>query len=267
MGSFPGSVLLNQGQIYKQTSDKRMPLGTRGYTKDGRVFRYARSGATAITIGSLCQGIVIDANLDMDIIMADSTDWGVPTTSDTKIYLSTDQSITTANTYADGYLFVTDGTGEGQMVQIKSNEGTTSAAGPETAPRLDLFEDGTLQTALDTSSEVGLARNIYDAVISAIDAAPTAIPVGVAPVTTSGNYYFWIQTWGPCPVITADTLIVGEVVIYSCATGEGAIAGRGVAGIDSGATDAEVTSAVRVGECMSVGTTGEYSLIYLKLAP
>lgn len=265
--SFPGSVLLSQEQVYTQTSDKRMPLGTRGYTKDGRVFRYAKSGATAITIGKLCQGIVIDANLDMDIIMADSTDWAAPTTGSTAVYLSTAQSITTANTYADGYLFVTDGAGEGQMVQIKTNEATTAAAGPQTAPRLDLFEDGTFQTALTTASEVGLARNIYDAVVMVPDAAPTAVPIGVAPVTTTGNYYFWIQTWGPCPCVTGNTLVVSEAIIAGSATAEGAVVGGGVFPIASGDTGPDVTSAVRVGEVMSVGTNGEYSLIYLKLAP
>lgn len=267
---FPGSVLLSQEMVYEQTSDKRHPLGTRGYTRDGRVFRYAQSGSTSILIGNLCQSPVIDTDLDMDAIMADSTDWAAPTTSATKMYLSTDHSNTTANNYADGYLFVTDGTGEGQMIQVKSSEPTTAAAGPQTAPRFDFFGDGRLQTALDTTSEVGFAMNIYNKVVRGVDAAPTAIPIGVTPVTTTASYYFWLQTWGPCPCITVGTIVVGEVVTYGSDTA-GATArydkGGGVTPIASGDTGPDTTSAVRVGECMSVGTDGEYSLIYLKLAP
>ncbi len=267
---FPGSVLLSQVMIYEQTADKRHPLGTRGYTRDGRVFRYARSGATSILIGNLCQSPVIDIDLDMNAIMADSTDHAAPTTSATKMFLSTDHSNTTSNVYADGYMFITDGTGEGQMVQIKSDEPTTGTAGPAYCPRFDFFGDGRLQTALDTTSEVGFAKNIYDLVVRGVDAAPTAIPVGVSPVTTTASYYFWLQTWGPCPVITVGTLIVANVVSYGSDTA-GATArydkGGGVNVISSGDTGPDVTSAVRVGECMSVGTDGEYSLIYLKLAP
>src|SRR3990167_7435707 len=53
--SFPYSVPLTAREVRTSTSVQRAPLGTRGEDADGRVFRYAKNGTTALAKGFLCQ--------------------------------------------------------------------------------------------------------------------------------------------------------------------------------------------------------------------
>ena len=51
--SFPNTVQLSEEQTVTIASAQSVPLGTRGVTTDGRVFRYAQAGATALTAHKL----------------------------------------------------------------------------------------------------------------------------------------------------------------------------------------------------------------------
>jgi len=48
-------------------------------------------------------------------------------------------------------------------------------------------------------------KNPYDSVIVAA-VAPTAAVLGVPNVYVAASYYFWLQTWGVCPV-KSDTTV------------------------------------------------------------
>lgn len=263
---FPGSILLNQGDIYTQTADKRHPLGTRGYTRDGRVFRYSKAGAADLSVGLLMCSPVTPSDEAIDELF--SSDYETPTTSSTVIYLSTGTSLTTAGYYNDGFCWICDGTGEGQIIQIKSDAGATTAAA-DVFPTFYPYEEDKLTATVTTSSEIGLVKNQYDGIIVRPDSAATSVPRGITPRAVTTLYYFWLQTWGMCPVLTAGTVVLGHAVIAATATGTSVGEIVCITTLASTATDVHVQEdqAIRVGNIVVVGATTDYSLIDLHLAP
>ena len=107
--------------------------------------------------------------------------------------------------YEDGYIFVNDADGEGQLFPIWRH----SAAGSSGTLTIDLFENDFVATALTTSSEVGLAKSIYNAAeiwdVNDIDGPIVGVP---ASDIASGSYG-WFQTAGPAAVRTTVSEVVG----------------------------------------------------------
>jgi len=252
--SFPGSILLNQGDIYKQTSAKIHPLGTRGYTRDGRVFRYAECSSTAITVA----GALLQTSL-----RPDSANWAddlavdaVPTSNSTSIYITATTACATANYFADGYVYVSDACGQGQLVQIKSHAVMTSGA---TAQEIKLYEEDKFIMALTTASKVGLVANPYKDVIIKPATLITSPVVGVNPMPITANYFFWCQTWGPTPVITNDALDINlPVCLDSSVSG----------GCQKMSSAQEVQDQLVIGQALTIGSgAGDNALVMLTLAP
>jgi hypothetical protein len=272
---FPGSVLLNQGDVFAQTSDKRHPLGTRGYTRDGRVYRYARAGGTNLEVGKLMQMPAHIVNWDKNLHPSSIHGSSVSTNS-TYVYvhfrvISTGTLPTSANVVADGYLIVNDGTGQGQYVQIASNTASTSTLAKNTCRTKVVFREGEHLTARlavssgwgasggATGSQVGLIRNPYDKVIvSAKHATGTGIVLGVTPRAVTANYYFWLQTWGPAVCLCDTAATIGYAAVRS-ATDIGAY--RQNTTLDVGITQPQI------GQMLQTGVDTEYEMINLNLAP
>ncbi len=273
-----GSILLKGKEIYRETADKRHPLGTRAYTRDGRVFRYARNGGTALTVGKLITARAPIASLSDDL----SVNAGV--TSGAESINITITSVTSANYYSEGYLFVNSGAGEGQMAQILSH--TSASTGSTILDRMNIvFQHGAvLTTAISTGasgttdSEVGIIPNPYDRAIVAA-ATVTGVPLGITPRAVTANYYFWVQTWGPavCQVNSAGTSIpaVGFPLIPATIAGAVSRYFGYLSCADSSASWAAGDVRVMlikyghypIGNCMEVGADGETGMVDLKLAP
>lgn len=264
--SFPGSILLDQGDIYKITSDKRHPLGTRGYTRDGRVFRYAKAGSTALLMGYVQQQAAEDTDYNFNLNPATST---APATASTAITLELATAATIAeDEIKEGFLWCNDGTGDLQYVQI---EGNTANAGAATGTfDVYIMEGDSFTVAPTTASEFGCHKNKYDdVVICDTCAAHTGAPVGVAVRAVTASYYCWLQTWGPCPVMSVGTPTIGDPVFIDSGSATGTTGAvhpvttstavpetDGSAGFDS------------VGVCLGVGAgSGETCLVDLKISP
>lgn len=261
--SFPGSVLLDQGEIFKPHVTKRFPLGTRGYTRDGRAFRYARAGAAALVPGMLIQAPAVDTEVVAQEY-ADSTDWAAPTTNSTVFYLSTDTTIATANFFKDGYFMVTAGSTSnviGQMVQIESHSGAAGAAGATGVVKVYPYSEERLTAAFTTANTVSIIANPYNNVIVSLDAAPTGIPVGVCPASVTAAYYFWLQTWGMACMRVSDTWDTGHSIIYASATGT-----REGESLPWSTLESDKGAAV-VGIANYIGTDGYAGAGFLTLAP
>jgi len=227
--------------------------------EDGRVFHYSEGGASDLAIAKLMQQAVVQSNHDVDItVTTDATSGLYPAIGDKAITITT-QAVLTKDQYKDGYIFVDSGTGLGQMAQIKSHPAESTGAA---SCKITLYDHDALVTALDATSDVGLRLNLYDGVIINPQAAATGVPIGVTPraVDVSVAKYFWLQTWGPCLVLTNGSLLVGKAVCPS-ATTDGAI---DVYPLNS--ADASGQQPV-VGWVMTVASSTEYSLVYLTIAP
>lgn len=239
---------LSEPDIRGESADQAFPIGAALITDDG-VFRYAKNGGVAVTIGKLLQqaaraGSDHDANLAVAVVaVVGATSVIITNGSSTAI---------TADMYKDGYLFVNDADGEGAMYKIKSHPAAATTA----TCAIKLVDP--LEVALTTSSEVGLRKNLYDGVI-VNPVTPTGSPVGVVNLSSfTANYYGWIKTKGITALLAEGTLVVGMHCKASVTT-------AGAVTPHNNLTD---TNPVIVGIVLVVpGATTEYGLVKIDLDP
>jgi len=242
MANFPGLVITPH-DVFTFTSDQRLPLGTRAITKDGRVFRYCKAGASDLVAGNLIQSSAPVAN------HLANTPPAVPVGSTSFVY-TPGATAGAENLYAEGYLQVDTTPGNGYTYVVSGHPAISAS----TAFTLTL-EDA-IQVALTTSSRVGLIANPYKNVIQ----APTTLTgkvVGVAPAPITAAYYGWLQTWGPASVLINGTPAVTAPVINSATT----------AGAVDVWTAAAQPTANLVGHMMQVGVSGKNNFVFLEIAP
>ena len=198
--SFPNTIHGKPGWEKAQTSDQRHKIGTRMTLADGRVFRYALDSGSGIAAGRLVQAPVTDTADDENLAVSAASAAGSTTvTTGTSLTITKDQ-------YKEGYLYINDNEGEGQIYQVKGNTAVSGAVG--CVFTID-DEDG-FNIALTTSSQFGVVYNPYDGVL----VQPTTITnvaVGVSTCTVTASYYTWVQTWGMCALLdTGATWVVGD---------------------------------------------------------
>lgn len=202
-------------------------LGTRR-AHDGKVFRFAKCDTgTALIAGDLLQSAAYGGSLSStqgghDLVIATAStvgaNFGYATLNSTGTYA--------ANYYKDGYYIVSDGSavqGCGQMKKILSHPATTSSG----ASCKFTFDD-TLEVLISTSGKAGIIKNLYDDVILA-PTTMTGVSVGVPPVAVPvATPYFWLQTWGLCPLEIKTAMTAGTTVMRdSGATGTGGLLSSG----------------------------------------
>ncbi len=270
---FPGSVLLNDEKVQETTTDKRFPLGTRGYTRDGRTFYYSRNGATALKAGVPLQSAVPSAN---EVLNRTGTTKLKANSSKIKIMTSGTGQFATANAFADGYLYLlTSATAKGSAVyaQIKSHSTQTlTATGVVSVyfyPGGGLYSPTTV--AGNTNAKVGVQRNPFDKVVVKPSGVLTALPLGVPVRLVAANAYFWMQTWGACPVRCDTTAVkIGTPVGVSTNTTAryiGINSTKPTSGAITGTWTVVNNIIAGLGVSMVVGVSGEYRMIFLKIAP
>jgi len=201
--SFPLKIQGTWGQQFQTTVAKKLPFGTVMELPDGREFVYARNGSVELAAGRVCQQAVVVSGHEKDLVPA-ATAIGATTVS-----LTNATTAITANMYAEGSLWISDGPGEGYVYHIKSNpaEATGSAACIFT-----LEEDDAIQVALvAATSKVGLRKNKCDGVLVA-PTTFTGVVVGVTSCVVAASYYCWLLIKGCASVLTNGTVISGKAV-------------------------------------------------------
>ena len=227
--AFPTTVYLSYGWEKVETSEKKLKLGTRGELPDGRVFYYAQNSSTAIsTAGMLVDGLLNEADHDMDKAVTAATSAGSTTVSLEITEASGGSGDLVKDEYADGYLMFNDGPGEGEVYRIKSHPAHDASADATCVFTLD--EPDGIRTALTTSSLAGIFKSPYNAVaIVDGDATPTSRTgvVGVTTIPVTASYYCWLQTAGISTVaLGAQVGVVGDALTISQESGESGMAER-----------------------------------------
>ncbi|MPZ20139.1 MAG: hypothetical protein GEV06_19810 [Luteitalea sp.] len=232
-------IVLGQ-DAFTSSATQLHPLGTRGFTKDGRRFRYAQAGATTVA-GSLYQSAAPLAN------HLANTPPAVDSGAKSFVY-TPGATGGAANLYAEGYMQVDTTPGNGYTYQVSGHGAITAS----TAFTLTLVDP--IQVALTTSSRVGLIANPYKNVIVAATTV-TAPAVGVSPCIIASGEYGWLQTYGPASVLVNGTPGVG-VGVVSSATTAGAV--------DVAAVAAEINVRI-LGRMAQVGVSGKNNFCFLTL--
>lgn len=239
MGLTTNSVVYAQ-DFRDISSTKQMPLGTKGETRDGRLYRYALAGAVNLAAGKITIAEASAAN-HTNRLLTTAAALGA-----TKVSVPLGATAAAADLYADGQLVVNDNTGEGTSYLIASHA-AASSSGTLVANLID-----PIKVALDTTTEVSLIRNRFAGiVVSANSVAAQAVGVPNVPITAA--FYGWVQTGGECSVLSDG--IIGK--------GSGAIISDAV----NGAVEVEVAGTVtqRVGYAPEATVDTEYRAIVLTL--
>lgn len=211
-------------------------LGALATTGDGRHYRYALAGGTALVPGKLQQ------------TAAETTGWenlAVAAAAIGATSVTTTSTVTvTANQLTGGYMVVTTSTGVGYQYEIGTHAAASSAV-----VTLNLVDP--IIVALDTNSRVDLVANPYSGVI-VNPATATGFPVGVAVAAVPATYYGWIQCRGVANVLADGAITVGTSLVASNAT--------------AGAVEPLTGVQAIVGTAMTGISTTEYGAVNLHLS-
>lgn len=157
------------------------PLGTIGQDGDGFRYVYVQNGeaATAFARGKVA---MMEAVVDVDTVSS-STDL---------LEITEAAAGWTAGAYSGYFVYVNDGTGEGQLRKIKGNNTTT------------LF----LETALTSALAVGTSDiQIFNPfVVNVATASGQTIPIGVATGAITAAYCGWLQISGLAEVLAGGVV-------------------------------------------------------------
>jgi hypothetical protein len=193
----------NQG-IFDISSTQKEALGTLRITPDGRKFRYAKAGATALSAGYMGVAVAGTA-LHINRSVAAAAAIG-----DKSVIVTVGASAVTADQYKDGFLQINDGTGQGHNYPIDGNTAISAAGGDVTVSLKDPIKVALVASA---TSEVSLIPNPWYAVTEGT--TQEKLPVGVAPVAVTAAYYYWAQTGGVAICAVDGTPAVGSYLILS----------------------------------------------------
>ena len=195
------------------TNSDAAKLGALATTGDGRYYRLAIAGATALVPGNLQQSSVeVTANEALTVAAAVAGATSITTVSTVTV---------SANQYQGGYVAVTESTGIGYLYEIAGHAAASGAV-----VTLNLVDP--LITALAASTtQIDLVANPFNRVIINPTSA-TGVITGVAVAATPAYYYGWLQTKGPANVLAQGTIVVGEQVGASSTTPGAVVATSGV---------------------------------------
>ena len=246
--STKGAVNLADADPYTESATQLFPLGTILDWGD-RAFRYAQMDG-AVTAGLLLQQPAHVANHTQ---MSTTAGYAITTTDDTIISVETVGTDITANQYREGYLYVNDGTGQGQSWRIKSNPAHDHSSDPS----VEITVFGKVSTALVASatSQVSLMANPYKDVVVA-PVTETGAVVGVTNIDMTDDYYGWIQVRGPKACLAASTLVLGHRCVRNDTTTAGAVMA------DNGDDLCQVVGSVMAGVVVDT----EYCMIDLSIS-
>lgn len=200
-----GTRQLVSQDLREISSSQQEQIGAVGVTEDGRVYRYAKAGATGLVAGN------IQINADL---VANHTNRPVAASvaaGSNKVTITLGATGATANQYADGYLTVNDATGEGITYAIEGNDAADSAG------TLTVYLKEPVVVALTTSSEVTCKLNNWSGVVISI-ADQADMCVGVPNVVVTANYFGWLQTRGECAVLADEAVAKGLALTIGSST-------------------------------------------------
>lgn len=245
-------LVIQQG-IWESSATAKHKLGTRMQLADGRVFYYSLNGAVAGVAGNCMETKAAIAN-HTNVNFTAAYAIGATTVS-----LEDGGTAAVANQYAEGWFFVTDGTGEGHAYKVRSNVATSGSAGDNLT--MTLYDPLRVAVVASGTSEGSVTFNPYYGLIKS--ATVTNMVVGIVNFVATASQYFWLQTWGPTVVLnSADISTIGEPLTVH--TTDGSVGYNYNTITSQAATDLRnkyETIGTALGQ---IGVSGEYTPIFLR---
>ena len=235
-----------EGDQWKTHTSRQLNLGQEMRFIDGRRYRYAKAGTSAVVVAKLYQAPIPIG--DHVLKTPAATAVGVRTVS-----VTLGATAATADQYIDGYLVVdlATNTGFGHIYQIGTH-GAVASSGVFAVPL-----KSPVQVAISAqASSVSLVPNNYSGVILAVTTTPTATLAGVAAAPFAIGAFGWIQVAGNCMCLTEDNGAANVTAGYQL-----------IVGATTGSLTPQVTAVSltvpEVGICVRAATTTDYSTVCL----
>lgn len=228
-----GAVTIAAQPIHSESSTQLHNLGELVFSNDGRAFRYAKAGATALVAGKLQQASAeVTTNLqNLTCAVSSAGATSITTTSTPTV---------TANQVAGGLLTVTAATtGAGFTYKIKSHAAATAAA-----VTFNLVDPVVVATTGTVTVDV--IPSPYSAVVVNPTTA-TSAPIGVAVYNITAAYFGWLQVGGVASILNDVGSTVGTNVSASNAV--------------AGAVEAAVTAQAAIGVAVTGVANTEYGFV------
>lgn len=242
--------------MFVSSATPQAPPGARAASYDGRIYRYCQAGASDLVAGNVVQGPAIQAG---NLALAVNTTSGVAGVTvqgqGAASVAVTAVSSVGANVYADGYLAIASGAGQGLLYSINNHAAISTGA----TGAFNLYSpEDTLQVSITTTSTVSIMQNPYKGVIQSPITTATGMIVGVAGYIIKATQWGWIQTWGPAAVITEGTPALGAPVTGTAISSGGFVAVY---------TTATLLTQQLVGYMMQIGVASQECFVDLRISP
>ena len=228
--------------LFEESSTQKQRIGCTMRLADGREFVYCQAGGANIAVGKLCQGAVHDVANHGNIALTNAN------ANVFSVTVTLGDLLATANMYAEGFLNICDGTGEGYLYKIKSHP----AAAANAALVLTLYDKVRLTTS---SAHATLVKHPASGVIIHPSPATQAL-VGVTIIPVTANYYAWLQKKGPACVLVDGTIVAGGQVFV------GSVDGSVAASSGNAITDIKLQT---IGRVITVDANTMHGVIDLQL--
>lgn len=234
----------NQG-ILTVSATQKESLGALRILQDGRKFRYAKAGSSALSAGNANAAAAIAAAV-LNQACASAHSQGDYTVTET---ITAPGAAIAENYFADGFLAINDADGEGHHYKIVASTPVSA-----TGTSITVVLEDPLRTALvAAASEFTLVHNPEMEVVETT--TEESLFTGVAPVAVPAGYFFWNQTGGMASVLTSGTPAIGTVLTLSSTSGA----------LQAIATPLAIDAAYCVGvAALTVGVNGEYKPVDLR---
>ena len=255
--AFPVEIQGSFGDEKVTSTTKKNRIGARMVLPDGSRFVYASAGE-AITAGKITMGAQTSSGHIKDLAVRSAASAGatqiVLTNVTTAVTGSGSYSGagTTVGDYEDGYVFINDAAGEGQMWSIKNHSSAATSGGAAQALTINLYDTDKVATALTTASEAGLIKNTHNAVEIWDADDIDGIAAGIPRCDVASGSYFWNQVYGPAAVLVSGTVVLGKNLMT---------AGDGTAAVVADDSSAEFI----IGGCIAVSAASEYAGVFLNI--
>jgi hypothetical protein len=220
------------------------PLGTRAVDDSGRVFRYAKAGATLVAGNVLQSPAIVPNHLAMTA--------PVVAIGAKSFTCTPGATLGAADLYADGFLDVSVTPGEGYTYGVAGHAAFASA----TAFTLNLKDP--IQVAFTTGTRLGLLQNKYRGVIQLPVTTATGTVVGISTYIITSGQFGWIGTWGTFSVLCTGTPALGAMVL-----GPGTTAGAAQVVVAAG----NLIVGQVIGHMAQVAVNGEWNFVEVRINP
>jgi len=237
------------------TQPNKNYLGQLMILPDGRKFRLAQAGGTALKAGavvSVSAGVAGNGNVAASGLIASATTTKNPAGA-TDVYVAASLAAFTLDEFENGYMNVQGpaaSTYIGHVYFVKGNDSCAAS----TELHIKLHDSDPLKIAFKAgTTTVSLRKNPFK---NQIVAASIKTITGVVPVAVSASHYFWCQRSGVASVLTAAT---------SVTDGAPVAIGKGEAGSCTLAVAVSLATQHIIGQALETVTATEAAMIDLNL--